>query len=108
VSERNVLTIDPAVQGGAVCIPHTRIPAFTIGSMVFAGDRVDFIVDAYEIRREQVLLCCWYWGDFFQHGRGKQNRAIRQRWGAWLEEAHEHFARSLHPDKLDDPPREDG
>jgi len=102
--DRPVLTIDPAVQGGTVCVEDTRIPASQIGGSVFAGDSPDEVARDYGITRQQVLLCCWYWGDYEQFARTKQGRDVRKRWGAWLKTAHLHFARSLHPSKLDDPP----
>jgi uncharacterized protein (DUF433 family) len=102
--EAPVLTIDPAVQGGTVCVENSRVPASVIGGSVFAGDTPDEVAGDFGITRQQVLLCCWWWGDGEQFQRTKQGRAVRKRWGAWIDQAHLHFARMMHPDKLADPP----
>lgn len=105
VSVRPVLTIDPGVQGGAVCVDGTRIPASTVGSIVWQGDPVCDVAQDYGITRADVLLACWWWADQEQYQRTKFGRSVRKRWGAWIETAHAHFAHSLHIDKLDDPPQ---
>lgn len=101
MGERPILSISPAMQGGSVCIHGTRIPAEVIGGCVFAGDSVDAVADGYQLDRQEVLLACWWYVR-----ERYADRKVRRRWGSWYEQAHLHFAQRLHPDKLDDPPRD--
>lgn len=102
---RPFLSIDPAIQGGAVCIPGTRIPAEVIGGNVWAGESVADVAWEYDVSHEMVLLCCWWWGEDRRWLRGKHGRQVEREWGGWIDDAKRHFAKRLHPDKLADPPK---
>ena len=52
------ILLEPQVQFGAPCIKGTRIPTRTIAGMVEAGDSVRWLMEAYEISRDEVQAAC--------------------------------------------------
>lgn len=86
--DRPVLTIDPALQFGRVCVENTRIPAESIAECVAAGDSVDEVAADYAITREHVLLACW-WEVQVERARrsqSKRSRKLLEAWGEWADE----------------------
>ncbi len=47
---------DPAVRGGAPCVPGTRIDVFMLHAMAVEGWPLDEIAEHFELRIREVLL----------------------------------------------------
>lgn len=80
-----VITCDPRIQFGRPCIAGTRITAETIAEMAWAGDTVDGLANAYEIRRLDVLWCCAWW--VIEGGLRPKRGERRARWSLWADDA---------------------
>lgn len=80
-----VISCDPRIQFGAPCVAGTRITAETIAEMVWAGDSVDSLADAYELDHNTVQWCCAWW---VHEGYLRPRRGARRvRWHLWAEHA---------------------
>lgn len=83
MTDRPVLTIDPGMQFGAVCMAGTRVPADSVAGSVAAGDSVDAVAEDYGVTREEVLVACWW---HVTDGEAARSRAkwalsVRRAWG---------------------------
>ncbi len=52
------VTLQPRVQFGAPCVKGTRIPTRALAGMVAAGDSVDWVARAYQLKPETVQAAC--------------------------------------------------
>ena len=52
------IVLEPQVQFGTPCLKDTRIPARTIAGMILAGDSIEWVVDTYDISRDEVKAAC--------------------------------------------------
>lgn len=104
---RPILVIDPGIQFGRVCVEHTRVPADVVAECVAAGESVDFVADSYQLDRDDVLLCCFWFARECAGGRRKLQRQIIEAWSEWAEEALMIMG-GHKPGPLGDPPSLDG
>ncbi len=72
---RPQVTVEPCMRFG---LPHVRgVSVDAIGARVWAGDSVEATAEDFNLRREDVIVACWY---VARHG----TPADRRRWKAWL------------------------
>lgn len=76
MTERPFVSIDPAMRFGRPCLNHTRIPVEVVADHFLAGDPIDRICADYQLSRGDILIACWYLG---QYG----DVEYRDRWSAW-------------------------
>jgi len=76
--QRPYISIDPARKFGLPTLNGTRLTVESVADCVWDGwDLAKLQTDGWpELRRSDVLVCCWYLG---RHG----SRTWRKRWGAW-------------------------
>lgn len=80
-SPRPCVSHDPLMQGGAPTLNGTRLLVEMLAERYWQLGHVyeREILQAYEIRRRDLLVCCWF---VATHG----TRVWRRRWGAWADE----------------------
>lgn len=78
---RPFVSHDPLVKGGSPTLGGTSLHVEMLAERYWHLGHVyeSEILRAYEIRRRDLLVCCWF---VATHGA----RAWRKRWGAWADE----------------------
>lgn len=79
VTDRPCVSVDPGIQFGQPCLHGTRIPAYIIAQQYIAGG-LEYVCQDYEITKADVLVCCYYIG---QYNKGCLPKKLRQQWFWW-------------------------
>lgn len=77
-ADRPYISVSPDMKSGTPVIRGHRLGADFIAERYwYLGEVMDFeILDAYELTRADVIVCCWF---VAEHGP----RLWRKRWGPW-------------------------
>lgn len=99
---RPVVTCDPAMRFGSPTVQGISVGA--VAEQVAAGTTVEDVARDFEMRREDVLVACWY---VARHGEGDGmglRTNLRRMWATWAEESHTNMAKGLWAAVADPPP----
>lgn len=100
----------PTVRGGQPTIGG--IPVAAIADRVWAGEGVDAVADDYELTRADVIVACWYAGQYGLPSDRRPplaaTRLWRHRWGDWADQANgAPWTTDCDYDQIPEPPTSD-
>ena len=85
-SERyGVIVWHPGRMSGDATIGHSRLTAVTLAGLVWAGDSIESIAEAYEVPTFSVELSCWWVALHHPNPCAWERRAGRK-WRKWAQE----------------------
>lgn len=94
-SDRPHVRCDPAQNYGQASVKAVRCEA--IAGMLWAGETLETVADEYSLTRHEVLVACWWIGEF---GPWRW----RRRWRQWAKAAHAQLWHGRY-ETIPDPPR---
>jgi uncharacterized protein (DUF433 family) len=105
------VSVDPAMRSGQPTINGTRLPVAAIVGMVWA-EGVDAAVEDFDLTRADVLVACWYAGEYGLPGNRRSLFPMRlwpKHWATWAAEVHQALwsVSSVDYEAIPDPPTSD-